>query len=139
MSPPPGFTVARHSVKIERAVWYDAQGQKRVTEEPHLQIRLRVKNEADHPLRWPGFRRARLTYGKYHGSALLPVNFGPGTRWENSLVADQVLKAGQESTILLVFAVPRERGLAGLEVQWNGESPGWVSTVKSGFMLPAGN
>jgi hypothetical protein len=139
VSPPPNFTVARDTVKIEKVVWYDENGQRRVTEEPYLQIRLKVKNEADHPIRWPGFRKARVSYGMAYRSAVLAVSFGPGSRWENSLVTGQMVKPGQETTILVVFPVPKVRGPASLEVQWNGESPGWVMTVKSGFKLPEGN
>ena len=51
VTPPPGFTVARDTVKIEKAVWYDGDGQKHVTEQPYLQIRLTVTNDADHPMR----------------------------------------------------------------------------------------
>jgi hypothetical protein len=139
-APPPGFTVARDTVKIDKVVWYDAKGEKRVTEEPYLLIRLKVTNEADHPMRWPGFSKARVTYGtRFVGGAVLPVSFGPGSRLDNSLVADQELKAGQASTILLVFPVPRLRGPASLQLKWNGESPGWVTTVNRGFSIPAGN
>ena len=70
---------------------------------------------------------------------MLPVSFGPGSRWENSLVTDQVLNAGQKTTILVVFDLPRIRGPASLELQWKGDSPGWNMTLKSGFKLPEGN
>jgi hypothetical protein len=138
--PPPNFSVTRDTVKIGQAVWYDSDGQRHVTEKPYLQVRLTVTNQSDHPIRWPGFHRARVTYGtRLVGGAVLPVNFGPGTRWENSLVTDQVLNPGQRTTILVVFDLPRFRGgPASLEVQWKGETPGWNMTVKSGFKLPEG-
>jgi len=144
VDPPRGFTVVRDTVKIGNAVWYDDEGQKHVTEQPCLQIRLTVTNNADHPIRWPGFHRARVTYSlrepkRIVGGAVLPVKLEPGCRWENSLVTDQVLNPGQKTTILVVFDLPRTGGNASLEVQWKGESPGWNMTVKSGFKLPAGN
>jgi hypothetical protein len=142
VTPPPNFTVvmARDTVKIDKVVWYDAQGERHLTEKPYLQIRLTVRNDADHPVRWPGFHRARVTYGtRYVGGAVLTVSFGPGSRWENSLVTDQVVNPRQRTTILLVFDVPRILGApASLEVQWKGESAGWNMTVKTGFRLPAG-
>ena len=140
MSPPPGFTVARDTVEIGQVIWYDGNGRKHVTEQPYLQIRLTVTNDADHPMRWPGFYRARVTYGtRFVGGAVLPVSFGPGCRWENSLVTDQVVNPEQKTTILVVFDLPRTGGLTSLELQWKGESPGWNMTVKSGFKLPKPN
>jgi hypothetical protein len=142
-SPPAGFTVVRDTVKIAPAVWYDADGQKHVTEQPCLQVRLTVTNEADHPVRWPGFHRARVTYGgrqgnTYVGGAVLPAALGPDCRWENSLLTGQVLNPKQKTTILVVFDRPRTPGAASLELQWKGETPGWNMTVKSGFQLPKG-
>jgi hypothetical protein len=140
MSPPPGFTVAKDTVKIGQVVWYDSNGERHTTEGPYLQIRLTVTNDADHPMRWPGFHRARLTYGtRFVGGSLLAVSFGPGCRWENSLITDQVLNPGQKTTILVVFDVPRIRDHAALDLQWKGESPGWNMSLKSGFKLPKGN
>jgi hypothetical protein len=143
LSPPPkDFADAKHSVTIDKVVWYDEKGQKHVTDQPYLQIRLTVTNQADHPLRWPGFHGARVVYGtRYVGGAVLPVKFGPGPgcRWESSLVTGAVVNPGQVTTILVVFDRPRTGGNANLELQWKGESPGWNMTVKSGFRLPAGN
>jgi len=37
LTPPPGFAVARDTVKIDKVVWYDGDGEKHVTEQPYLQ------------------------------------------------------------------------------------------------------
>ena len=139
MSPPPGFTVARDTVEIGQVIWYDGNGRKHVTEQPYLQIRLTVTNDADHPmLAWlpPGPGDLRHAFRRGRGAACL---FRPGCRWENSLVTDQVVNPEQKTTILVVFDLPRTGGLTSLELQWKGESPGWNMTVKSGFKLPKPN
>jgi hypothetical protein len=139
VTPPPGINIARDEVTIDKVVWYDANGKKQVTDKLYLQIRLKLTNKADHAIAWPGFRKARLQYGKRYGSAMFPVNFGPNSRIGRSVLKDELVEAGKEYEILLVFEVPRVRGSAALELQWNGEKQGWVSTVKSGFRLPEDN
>jgi hypothetical protein len=143
MAPPAGFSVKKDTVKIEPVVFYDDEGQKQVTEQPYLQIRLTVTNDADRPLPWPGFHQARVSYRErteelITGGAVLPVKFGPGPncRWENSVVTDQIVNPGQKTTVLVVFDRPGSGGLASLTLQWKGGAPGWNSTLKSGFRLP---
>ena len=143
MAPPAGFSVKKDTVKIEPVVFYDGEGQKQVTEQPYLQIRLTVTNDADRPLPWPGFHQARVSYRErteklLTGGAVLPVKFGPGPncRWENSVVTDQIVNPGQKTTVLVVFDRPGSGGLANLTLQWKGAAPGWNSTLKSGFQLP---
>ena len=143
MAPPAGFSVKKDTVKIEPVVFYDGKGQKHVTEQPYLQVRLTVTNDADRPLPWPGFHQARVSYQertekRITGGAVLPVKFGPGTdcRWEKSVVTYQIVKPGQKTTVLVVFDRPGSGGLANLTLQWKGGAPGWNSTLKSGFRLP---
>jgi hypothetical protein len=143
LPPPAGFSVKKDTVKIEPVVLYDSEGQKQVTEQPYLQIRLTVTNEADRPLAWPGFHRARVSYYErtaklLTGGAVLPVKFGPGPncRWEQSVVTDQIVKPGQKTTVLVIFDRPGTGGQADLTLQWKGGTPGWNSTLKSGFRLP---
>ena len=143
MAPPAGFSVKKDTVKIEPVVFYDGEGQKHVTEQPYLQIRLTVTNDADRPLPWPGFHQARVSYHErteklLTGGAVLPVKFGPGPncRWEQSVVTDQILNPGQKTTVLVVFDRPGSGGHANLTLQWKGGAPGWNSTLKSGFRLP---
>ena len=144
MAPPAGFSVKKDTVKIEPVVFYDSEGQKHVTEQPYLQIRLTVTNDADRPLPWPGFHRARVSYSErteklITGGAVMPVKFGPGPncRWEKSVVTDQIVNPGQKTTVLVVFDRPGSGGLANLTLQWKGGgAPGWNSTLKSGFRLP---
>ena len=121
MAPPAGFSVKKDTVKIEPVVFYDGEGQKKVTEQPYLQVRLTVTNEADGPLAWPGFHQARVSYRErteklITGGAVLPVKFGPGPncRWEQSVVTDQILNPGQKTTVLVVFDRPGSGGLANL-------------------------
>jgi hypothetical protein len=143
VKPPANFTVKRDAVTIERVVWFDAEGQRHVTDEPYLQVRFVVTNASDHAIAWPGFDTARVKYSlrtakSLVGGAVLPVKFGPkpGVRWENSLVTGQVVKPGQTTQVLVVFDRPGSGGQASLVVKWRGESPGWVMTVSSGFKLP---
>ena len=103
-APPAGFSVKKDTVKIEPVVFYDGEGQKHVTEQPYLQVRLTVTNEADRPLPWPGFHQARVSYSErteklITGGAVLPVKFGPGPncRWETSVVTDQSRESGTEN------------------------------------------
>jgi hypothetical protein len=146
MAPPAGFSVKKDTVKIEPVVFYDGKGQKHVTEQPYLQIRLTVTNEADRPLPWPGFHTARVSYSertenRLTGGAVLPVKFGPGPncRWDKSVVTDQIVNPGQKTTVLVVFDRPGSGGHANLTLQWKGGAPGWNSTLKSGFRLPPDN
>jgi hypothetical protein len=143
VKPPANFTVKRDTITIGPVVWYDGEGQRHVTDEPYLQIRYLVTNDADHSIRWPGFHSARVKYRKRTekkivGGAVLPVKFGPGPNvfWENSLRTDQVVNPGQKTQILVVFDLPRTGGDASVNVQWRGETPGWNMTVGSGFKLP---
>jgi hypothetical protein len=143
-APSANFKLTRDSVTIDKAVWYDADGQRHVTDAPCLQIRMTVTNQSDHPIRWPGFSQARVKYSERTGNLLvggtvLLAKLGPGCRWDNSLVTDQVVAAGQRTTILVVFDLPRSRGHAGLTLQWPGETKGVWITVKQGFQLPVGN
>ena len=146
MAPPAGFSVKKDTVKIEPVVYYDGEGQKHVTEQPYLQVRLTVTNDADRPLAWPGFHQARVRYSErtaklITGGAVLPVKFGPGPncRWESSVMTDQVVNPGQKTTVLVVFDRPGSGGHANLTLQWKGGAPGWNSTLKSGFRLPPDN
>jgi hypothetical protein len=145
-APPAGFSVKKDTVKIEPVVFYDSAGQKHVTEQPYLQIRLTVTNDADRPLPWAGFHKARVSYSertekRLTGGAVLPVKFGPGPncRWEQSVVTDQIVNPGQKTTVLVVFDRPGSGGHANLTLQWKGGAPGWNSTLKSGFRLPPDN
>ena len=146
MAPPAGFSVKKDTVKIEPVVFYDGEGQKHVAEQPYLQIRLTVTNDADRPLPWPGFHTARVSYSertenRLTGGAVLPVKFGPGPncRWEQSVVTGQIVQCGQQTTVLVVFDRPGSGGHANLTLQWKGGAPGWNSTLKSGFRLPPDN
>jgi hypothetical protein len=135
--PPPGFTVIRDDVTIGRVVWYDADGQKQVTAEKYVQIKFKIVNEADHPLRWPGFSRAKLIWGtRFVGGDLLPVSFGPGSYFKNSLPDGYMVKPAREYSLLLVFAIPKQRAPVSLLLQWHGLAPGSRITVKKTFRLP---
>src|SRR5580704_15032003 len=127
MAPPAGFSVKKDTVKIEPVVFYDGEGQRHVTEQRYLQIRLTLTNDADRPLPWPGFHQARVSYYErteklLTGGAVLPVKFGPGPncRWEQSVVTDQILNPGQKTTVLVVFDRPGSGGHANLTLQWKG-------------------
>ena len=135
--PKPGFTVIRDEVTIGRVVWYDAQGEKHLTAEKYIQIRFKIVNEADQPLRWSGFRAAKMKWGtRFVGGDLLPVKFGPGSYFQNSLPDGQMVKPAAEYSLLLVFNIPKQRGRVSLLLAWDGLTPNTRITVKRTFMIP---
>ena len=136
--PKGGFSVTRESVKIDKVIWINDKGQRMQTNLPFLQIKMVLKNESNQPLRWPGLSKGRLSYGtRYVGGAFMMEHpFEKGGRWEGSVEAGYEMQPHEITTLLLVFRVPKQREHASLELQWKGETPGYVVTVRQGFKLP---